>query len=46
MSLGKTMNFAMRICGDGDLFVGPQCFEAIELYVFIRDDVYCDDILN
>ena len=29
-----------------DLFVGPQCFEAIELYVFIRDDVYCDDILN
>ena len=27
-------------------FVGPECFEAIELYVFICDDVYCDDILN
>ena len=29
-----------------DIFVGPQYFEAIELYVYIRKDVYCDDILN
>ena len=31
VSLGKMMNFAMRICGDGS-FLGLKCFEAIELY--------------